>query len=251
MTSAINSYQVTFRNASGGRNYGAEYHSVPSVDGGKSLYVSSSSATNSLSSLGRDGFQLMYANFPYTVEGPEPPDNVHLFPDDDILDYEGSVFQPTAAPTPSPAPTGVPTPSPSVSATPSPAPTGAPSPSPSASATPMPTSAPTPTAAATPAPTSALTPKPTATPTPVPTFPTRQPSPSPAPFPSLPGVPDGGGGDGTATGCALCVNVLLGISAKLDTALWHLECAVALLLILVVFGTMRVVSRWSKGVNVK
>ena len=47
------------------------------------------------------------------------------------------------------------------------------------------------------------------------------------------------------------MSVLLEINAKLDTAIWHLECAAALLLILVVFGTMRVVSRWSKGVNMK
>ena len=206
--SSINGYQVTFRNASGGRNSGVTYHSVA---GGDSLHISSSSATNSIASLGSNGFRLMYANFPYTVTGPEPPDNVHLFPDDDILDYEGSVSQPTAAPTPSPAPT----------------------------------SAPAPTAAVTPVPTSALTPKPTATPTPAPTFPTRQPTPTPTPLPVSPG------GDGTATGCALCVGVLLEINAKLDTAIWHLECAAALLLILVVFGTMRVVSRWSKGVNMK
>ena len=52
--SSVNGYQVSFRNASGGRNVGVTYQSVP---GGSSLHVSSS-ATNSIASLGSNGFRL-------------------------------------------------------------------------------------------------------------------------------------------------------------------------------------------------
>ena len=111
-------------------------------------------------------------------------------------------------------------------------------------------------------PTVTPTPSPTVTPKPSPTVsptPSATPRPTVTPTPSVPGdstyYPGGYDENGNWIGFtefeSLSLNYLHGIREDLSDCLWQMKNAVALLFILVVFETLKIVRSWVKGVGLK